>query len=266
MEGLAGVVTGEQLGPSGFEYARYRELMTEEVLAAIQGARDAGAGEIVVSDSHGNGQNILVERLPAGVRIVRAWPRPLMMMEGIDDGFAAAIFVGYHTAATNPRGVRAHTMSSARLTSVRINGNEASEALINAAIAGHFGVPVVLVTGDDATIRETQALIGDLEGVAVKEAIGFHSALSITPAEARDLIRERACAALGERHLRQPFRIPPPIHLELSFKHYRPAELLALLPFARRTGARTISTTWNDMLEVSRFLCFALFYEPGLEP
>src|SRR6476659_2988289 len=98
MEGIAGVVTGDQLGPTGFEYGRAREFMTAEALAAIAGARDAGATEIVVSDSHGNGESLLIDQFPDDVRIVRSWPRPLMMMEGIDSTFSAAIFVGYHAS------------------------------------------------------------------------------------------------------------------------------------------------------------------------
>src|SRR5919199_1805873 len=108
MEGVAGVGTPEQLGPAGFEYQRFREFMTAEVAAAIDGAREAGATEILVSDSHGNGLNLLVERLPADVRLVRSWPRPLGMMEGIDSSFGAAVFIGYHAGTANPAGVRAH--------------------------------------------------------------------------------------------------------------------------------------------------------------
>src|SRR5262249_6857307 len=116
MEGVAGVVSGDQLSPSSFEYERFRGFMTAEVLAAIQGAREAGATQIVVSDSHGNGENILIERLPDDVTLVRSWPRPLMMMQGIDSSFAAAVFIGYHASTTNTAGVRAHTFSSALLT------------------------------------------------------------------------------------------------------------------------------------------------------
>ena len=122
MEGVVGAVTGEQLGPQGFEYARFREFMTQEVNAAIEAAFAAGATEIVVSDSHGNGQNLLIEKLPKNILLVRAWPRPLMMMQGIDETFAGAIFLGYHTATTNSQGVRAHTISSARLADVRLKG------------------------------------------------------------------------------------------------------------------------------------------------
>ena len=111
--------------------------MTNEVLAAIEGARAAGATEILVSDSHGNGQNLLIERFPKDVQIVRSCPRPLAMMEGIDASFDAVLFVGYHASTLNPQGVRAHTMSSANLADVRLNGVSVPEAGLNAAIAGH---------------------------------------------------------------------------------------------------------------------------------
>src|SRR5574341_1464610 len=152
MEGITGVVTDEQLGPSGFEYQRFREFMTAEVNAAIEAAFAAGATEILVSDSHGNGQNLLIEKLPKNVQIVRSWPRPLMMMQGIDETFDGAIFIGYHSSTTNPEGVRAHTMSSANLADVRLNGTSMPEAGINAAIAGHFNVQIMMISCDDAII------------------------------------------------------------------------------------------------------------------
>jgi len=181
MEGVVGVVTNEQLGPQGFEYQRFREFMTQEVNAAIEAAFEAGATEIVVSDSHGNGQNLLIEKLPRNVLLVRSWPRPLMMMQGIDETFAGAIFIGYHTGTTNPQGVRAHTLSSARLADVQLQGVSVSEAGINAAIAGHFNVPVIMVSGDDAVVKETTALLGDVEGAVVKWSSGFHSATTLMP-------------------------------------------------------------------------------------
>ncbi len=266
LEGVAGAVTPEQLGPAGFEYARFREFMTEEVLAAITGAREAGATRIVVADSHGNGQNLLIERFPNDVEIVRSWPRPLHMMQGIDSTFHAAIFVGYHAAATNPQGVRAHTFSSANLAAVELNGIPASEGLVNAAIAGHFGVPVVLVSGDDAVVAETRALLGEVEGVVVKRALSFHSAATLTPAAAREEIRLGVRRALGRLGDFRPYRVEGPIRLDVTFKNYRPAELLEYLAIVERPAARTIRFTGGDMLEVSRFLQFILNYEPGLSP
>src|ERR1700726_3136984 len=108
LEGVAGGVTGDQLGPPGFEYERFREFMTNETLAAIEGARAAGATEFVVSDSHGNGESLLIEKFPKDTTVVRAWPRPLAMMQGVDASFDAAIFIGYHSSTVNPEGVRAH--------------------------------------------------------------------------------------------------------------------------------------------------------------
>ncbi len=266
MEGLVGVVTAEQLGPGGFEYNKFREIMTNEVNAAIAGARAGGATEILVSDSHGNGQNLLIDQLPRDIQLVRAWPRPLMMMEGIDDSFDGAIFIGYHSATTNPAGVRAHTISSARLTDVRLHGESMSEAGINAAIAGHFGVPILMVTGDDAVVQETKGLLGDIESVTVKWAYGFHSARTIMPEAAYDLIRQAAERAVGRIAEFRPRRLPTPIPLEISFKNYRASEVLSYLPIVERIDAHSIRFTGRDMIEVSRFLQFTGHYEPAIAP
>ncbi len=173
MEGVAGVVTADQLGPPGFEYERFRGFMTDEVLAAIEGARSAGATEFLVSDSHGNGENLLIERFPKDVQIVRSWPRPLAMMQGIDASFGAVLFVGYHASTTNPEGVRAHTMSSAHLADLKLNGVSMPEAGLNAAIAGHFGVPVAMISGDDAIVKEAQALLGPIVGASSSGTTAF---------------------------------------------------------------------------------------------
>jgi D-amino peptidase len=266
MEGIAGVVTGDQLGPTGFEYGRAREFMTGEVLAAIAGARDAGATEILISDSHGNGENLLIDQLPDDVRIVRSWPRPLMMMQGIDSTFAAAIFIGYHAGTTNPGGVRAHTISSANLAAVSLNGVVVPEAGISAAIAGRFGVPVAFISGDDIAVDEARRLLGDVEGAAVKQAISFHSASTMTPKAAQQLIRARVKAALARRGDFKPYVVRTPVTLDVVFKNYRPAEILAYLPIVERTTAHSIRFVGRDVIEVSKFIQFIGTYEPGIAP
>jgi D-amino peptidase len=266
MEGIAGVVTGDQLNPSGFEYERFRGFMTNEALAAIEGARAAGATEFVVSDSHGNGESLLIERFPSDVTIVRAWPRPLAMMQGLDETFAAAIFVGYHTSTTNPQGVRAHTMSSATFADVRLNGVSMPEAGLNAALAGHFNVPVVMLSGDDAITKEAAALLPGLETATVKWAYGFHSARTLTPEAACDRVREAAKKAIGRVKDFKPYRVKEPVELDLRFKNYRPAELLAYLPGIERTDAHSIRFRGRDIVEVVRFLEFVTNYEPDLAP
>ena len=266
MEGVVGAVTGDQLGPGGFEYERFRQFMTGEVLAAIEAAKAAGATEIVVSDSHGNGENLLIERLPADVSIVRSWPRPLMMMQGIDSSFSAALFIGYHASAAHLQGVRAHTISSARFADVRLNGRSVTEGAINAAIAGHFGVPVVMISGDDAAVAEVQALVGDLEGAVVKWNYSFHSARTLTPEASGRLIRDKVTAALRRLGQFRPYTLPTPVTLDLQFRHYRPAEMLAYLPIVQRTDAHTIRYVGPDMLAISKFIEFVTTYDVALEP
>lgn len=266
MEGIAGVVTPDQLGPTGFEYGRFREFMTEEVLAAIEGAREAGATDFVIADSHGNMQNLLIERLPDDARIVRGSPRPLSMMEGIDSTFAAVLFIGYHAAATNLTGVRAHTMSSARYAAVNLNGTSIPESGMNAAIAGHFGVPVVMVSGDNAAVAEVQALVPGAEGAVVKRAIGFHAAETMTPQAARALIREKARAGVANRGRIRPHTVATPVRLDLTFKSYRPAEVLAYLPIVERVADRTIAYTAGTILDISQFLVFVGAYSVDIEP
>jgi D-amino peptidase len=266
MEGVVGVVTGEQLGPAGFEYNRFREFMTAEVNAAIEAAFEAGATEVVVGDSHGNGQNLLIEKLAKNVTLVRSWPRPLMMMHGIDESFDGVIFLGYHSGTTNPHGVRAHTISSARLADVRLNGATMSEAGINAAIAGHFNVPVIMVSGDDAAVSETQALLGGIEGAVVKWSYGFHSAKTIMPEAAYSLIREKVKKAISRIKEFKPYKLTTPIRLDVRFKNYRPSEVLSYLPIVERTDSHAIRFTGKDMIEVSRFIEFIITYDPNLEP
>ena len=267
MEGVVGAVTGAQLSPSGFEYQKFREYMTEEVLAAIRGARTAGATEFLVSDSHGNGQNILIDRLPKEVQIVRSWPRPLGMMGGLDESFAAAIFIGYHTSTSNPEGVRAHTMSSATLTDVRLNGTSVAEAGFNAAIAGHFGVPIVMVSGDDAIIAETKRYVGDdVEGAIVKWAKSFHSARTLTPEAGYEVIEAAARRAIERVDEFEPMRLSGDVQVEISFKNYRQAEILSYLSVVERIDSHSIRYTAKDMVDASMFMQFVNNYQPGLSP
>ena len=266
MEGVVGAVTGEQLGPGGFEYERFRQFMTNEVNAAIDAARAAGATEFVVSDSHGNGQNLLIEQLPPDVTVVRSWPRPLAMMEGIDETFDGVIFLGYHASTANTRGVRAHTMSSASITGLRLNGIEMTEGSMNAAIAGHFGVPVIMVSGDDIAVAENQVLIGNIEGAVVKWAKGFHSAQTLTPEAGYEVIRTRTMSAINRIDSFEPYVLETPIELELSLKHYQPVELLDYLPNVEKINSHTIRFVGQDIIEISRFLRVVTGYRIDLEP
>jgi D-amino peptidase len=266
MEGIAGVVTGDQLGPAGFEYGRFREFMTREAVAAVTAAKEAGATEIVVADAHGNGENLLVEQFPPDVKIVRSWPRKLQMMGGLDQTFDAAIFIGYHASTTNPTGVRAHTFSSATLTKVTLNGVEMSEGSWNAAIAGHFNVPIVMVSGDDAAVAEVRKVVGPMEGVETKKTLGFHSAVTLTPAAVQALIGPAVRAGLSRRASLTPYRPQGPIVVDVTFKHYLPAEVLTYLPMFERTSAHSVRFRAKDMAEAASVMEFIGEYRPDLAP
>jgi D-amino peptidase len=266
MEGVAGTVTADQLIPSGFEYERFRHFMTNETLAAVRAANEAGAGEIVVSDSHGNGENLLIEAFPKNVRIVRSWPRHGGMMAGLDSSFNAAIFVGYHASTTNPKGVRAHTFSSAHYARVTLNGNAVTEGEYNAAYAGAKGVPVIFVSGDDVAVAEIKSRLGDIETVETKKSLGFHSAETLTPEVSCEKIFIGVKAALNRLHDFKPYVIKTPVTLEITFKNYTPAELLSYLRSVQRVDSHTIRFVGKDMDEVDDFEEFVGNYNADLAP
>ncbi len=254
MEGITGVVQPAQLGPTGFEYGLAREWMTGELLAAIDGARAAGAREIVISDSHGNAQNVLIDKLPEDVRIVRGFPRPLSMMQGIDESFQAAMFIGYHASEWGVDAVRGHTISSAKLLGIRLNGMDASEGIINAGLAAHYKVPVVFISGDRAAVEKLRSVAPWVEGVIVKEGLGYHSALSVTPARGRQMIREgvgRAMSRIGEARL---YPIDVPVQFEIGFKLTIDAERASYVPGLSRADAHWVRGTLPELAQVTRLI------------
>ncbi len=262
MEGITGVVQPPQLGPAGFEYSRAREWMTAEARAAIQGAQAAGATSFVLADSHGNAQNLLIDQLPEDVRIVRGFPRPLSMMQGIDETFAAAVFIGYHASEMTPDAVRGHTFSSAKLLGVSLNGTEVSEGLFNAAIAAHYGVPVIFVSGDRKAVAQMEAAIPGITGAVVKEPLGYHSALTVTPQRGQAMIREGVRAALLKRQAIAPYRLKTPIELEVGFKLTIDAEVASYIPGLMRSGAHTVRGTFPDILQIARLMRVVTSFEP----
>jgi D-amino peptidase len=263
MEGVAGAVTEAQMGPSGFEYSQFREFMTAEVNAAINAAREMGATKIVVSDSHGNGQNLLLNALPQDIVLYRSWPRPLGMMEGIDESFDAAIFIGYHASAGNTGGIAAHTMSGSDFLSVKINSMEITEGGINALIAGHFGVPVVMISGDDAAVQEVTDMVGPIEGAVVKWHTSHTAGGTLMPKAAQELIAEKVKAGLGRLQELEPFQIEGPLTLDLTYKSNKAAELIAYLPSVELIDHHTVRIVGN-IIELSRFMEMALVYPEAM--
>ena len=257
MEGTGGVIHWEDVSRQGKDYTLFRRLMTQETNAAIEGALEAGATEILVRDSHGSGRNILPDVLRPEAVLLRDWSGGVLsMMEGIDETFDAVIFIGYHARAGTPDAVLKHTMSG-KIYDVVLNGKKMPEAGINGAIAGHFGVPVALIAGDFAVCKQAKELFGDIETAAVKEGIG-KAAKMLHPLKAQELIKKKTTLALKRLKDFKPLRLKPPFKMEVAFKDEERAENASWIPGAKRTRDRSVSFTSNDFMEVLKFFKFAL--------
>ncbi len=249
MEGICGVVNWDETSQGGPDYPLFRRLMTQEANAAIEGALAAGATEILVRDSHGSGRNILPDVLKPEARLLRDWTYgPLSMMEAIDESFDAVIFIGYHARAGTPDAVLKHTMTTS-IYDVSLNGKKMPEAGFNGAIAGYFGVPVVLVSGDQAIAEQARELFGEIETAVVKEAIAT-AAIMLHPHKAQDLIRQKTTAALKRLKDFKPYKLNPPYNLEVVYTDEVKAVIASWIPGAVRTGPRTITFSSNDFMEM----------------
>ena len=247
MEGLAGVAHAHQVVFSRdidrTDYDRSRALMAGEANAAIEAAFERGAREVVVNDSHWQMRNLRAEDLVDGARLLLG-DKPLSMTQGVggdgDEAFDAAAFIGYHAGAGSRTGVIGHTYSSASVLELRVNGVPHNEAGINAIRLGHFGLPVALVSGDDALAAEVEALLPWAERVVVKRAIGYSTAESLSPAEARRAIRTGMNVALDRLPEMKPYRLDPPLRGELDLRLPVMADHAAIVPGVERLGPRTV--------------------------
>lgn len=249
MEGVTGVVNVDDASRGGKDYDYFRQTMTREANAAIEGALAAGATEIVVRDSHGSALNLLPEMLNRNSKLLRDWSEgPLVMMEGIDSSYDAAVYVGYHARAGTPNGVLDHT-SSGNVTNVTVNGISMPETGYNALMAGHYDVPVVFVAGDQAVCDQAKELLGNVETVAVKEGIGA-AALNLHPEVAREQIREGVERALRNLDDYKPYKLRAPYTLVLTLKTEQNIYRGSLFPGAKRTGDWELTYVGDDILDI----------------
>jgi len=251
MEGIGGVVSAVQTSPKDRQYGQFSKLMTMEVNAAIDGAFEAGASEVLVADAHGDSQNIDVELLDKRAKLVRGMPRPLGMMEGIDKSFAAVVFIGYHAAAQRGDAILSHT-NSGKIWDVRLNGVSLPEAGFNAAIAGDLGIPVVFISGDQTICSDATKLFGPLEVAVTKQAIGWFSGVTIHPEQSRALIHAGVKRGIERRRELRPYRLEKPLNVEVTFKDEIQAEVAAYLPIIHRVNGNTVSYTAQDAFEAHR--------------
>ncbi len=259
MEGTAGVASWTQVDPKNTtEYPYYRTCMSREVRAAIDGAREAGVTGVLVNDSHSSMRNVHWDEMPDDIRMIYGNRKPFSMAEGANASFDAAFFTGYHAGVGEANGVCDHTYSSDTLYNVRVNGIRCSEALLNAAVLGVEGVPVVMITGDRTTVEGVRAHLPWITSVAVKESIGRFAAESVSPAEAQRLIREGARTAIARVSEAKPFVFDPPIALEIDFVSTQNADFAELIPGVDRIGGRTIRYEHDDYRMVFRAFMAAL--------
>src|SRR3569623_2400109 len=237
IEGVAAIAWRDEILTDGIEWQVARKRMTLETLAAIEGARAAGATEFVIADSHGTATNLIPEMLPDDAELIRAWPRRLMMMEGIDHGpFACALLLGHH-AGVGRIGGMAHSFAGRLFASLTLNGRDLPECALNAAIAGQFGVPTTLITGDDACVAEAREWLGTIEAVSTKRSLGMFAEAGASPALVQSRSRvasERAVAAAAHA---APFCLEGPLVVEIGFKFPLMPEVLSYLPLFERSGA-----------------------------
>lgn len=261
IEGVAGVAHFPTTGPGRFDYEAGRRWMTQEVVAACEGAMAAGATEIVVTDGHGTAHNIHFDSLPDCARLVRSWPRPLVQMQGIDEGrFDALVFVGHHSSAVAASGILSHTFVGA-FRDVRLNGQSQSETSLNALLAAEHGVPTVFASGDDAYIADCLERLPGIETVVTKTACGFTAANSIKPAVAQRLIAQGVERGVRARAGMPLPALPGQFDLEIDFTERIQPEMWSWLPWCERRGSHTIGWRLASMTEVMKVVGFASFYQ-----
>lgn len=262
MEGTCGVVSWTQVTPPEYgeanssqtEYERARARMTKEVNAAIEGALAGGATEVIVNDSHNGMRNLLPDELHPSCRWISGNDKPLGMCQGVDlDDVGAFFYTGYHAKAGTTNAPLAHTWTG-WINDVRFNGLSTGEFGINAAVAGHYGVPVTLVTGDIKAIKQTQALLSDqVAGAVVKEGLSTFAALHLHPVAAQDLIRKTAQQAVRNAKNAKPYLLPKGALVEVEFEHQTRADQASYIPGVERGGERIVGFRPADGRELMRY-------------
>jgi D-amino peptidase len=254
MEGISGVVNWDQVDPQHPEYSRFREAMTGDVNAAVQGAFSGGASEVLVSDGHNLATNLLIEDLDPRVRLNCGTPSPFSMVQGADQGINGVFLVGYHARAGTPHAILDHTWSSRTVFNVWLNDVLVGETGLNAALCGHYGVPVVMISGDQAVCAEAVELLGEVETAQVKRATGRMAAECLPIENAQALIFGAAESGVGrlfDNNAPPPYRVSPPVRIGIEFIQSEMADAAALMPGTERNGRR-IDYTAPSMPEAYR--------------
>jgi D-amino peptidase len=257
MEGITGVTNWDQVDPHHSEYPRFRCLMTSDVNAAVRGVCAAGEKDILVADGHDRGTNILLEELDPCAHLISGDYSPLAMVQGIDQGIDGLIFVGYHARAGSQSAILDHTWSSLRVANLWLNNILVGEYGLNGAVAGHFNVPVLMLTGDQTACAQASELLGPIETVVVKTAVSRMAAECLPPQVTQELIQtaaSRAIKRLQTGEAPKPFTLTTPVRVTIDFNSSDQADQASILPGSKRMDGRRLTFTSEDML--SAYLAF----------
>jgi D-amino peptidase len=250
MEGISGVVDWTHVDPTHPEYQRFRRIMTADVNAAIAGAARGGADEILVSDGHASARNILIEELDSRALLNSGSPSQYSMVQGVDSGIQAAFFVGYHAHMSTPQAILAHTWSSSKVSNVWLNGRLTGEIGLNGSMCGHYGIPVLMVTGDQAACTEAAEWIQGVQVVPVKKASGRQAAECLPLQVAHQQIEEtaeRAVHNLLEGKAPTPLHTERPVKVVIEFLNTLQADSASIIPAISRLDGRRLEVTGEDM-------------------
>lgn len=238
MEGVTGVTFPDDVEPGSARWSYHRDFFTGDVNAAIAGFFDAGASEVLVNEAHADKRNLLLDRIDPRASVLIGTHKPWSMMEGIDRGYDAVGFVGYHAAA-GQQGVLSHTYLPNMITGVWLNGAVCSEGYMNAALAHEFGVPVVLVTGDDCAVADAKSYAPAAQLVQVKQCVDRYTAICLTPTRTAELIRAGAAAALDPLPAVTP--LDGPYRFEIEFDATHPVAMTTAIPDVEQVGLRRVA-------------------------
>jgi D-amino peptidase len=258
MEGVSGITDPEDVLPDGADYQRGRMFMTGDANAAVLGCYDAGADEVLVNDSHWIMRNLLLEQLDPRARTIKGLHKSLCMVQGLDASHDGAVFVGYHACAGTEGGVLNHTMLGKEIQNIFLNGEPTGETRLNAAFAGHFGVPVLVVAGDAAVCAEAERFLPGVQTVAVKDGIDKFSANCLHPQVAQARIREATARAVAERIRPEPYRLSSPYRLGIEWNSTTIAATCAMIPGVELAGSRSVEFVTEDYPELMRVLVVML--------
>ena len=250
MEGIWGLVSSEHVSSKSKEYSRGRKLMMQETNWAIEECFANGATEVIVNDSHDEMDNLIIEELDPRAQLISGGPKPLSMMEGIDETFDGVIYIGYHSRAGTINGVFNHTYSGKTISNVSINGKNMGECGINSGVAGYYGVPILAISGDDKVALQANEEIGDIETIVVKKAISRYCAHNLSQNKVRELYKTKIERALKNIKEKPILKYQGEITMDIEINKEVMADSAMLLPESTRLDEKTVRIQSKDYIRL----------------